>query len=429
MRRPGTRRIYSNPGFDALGALVEEREGRPFEAVLGEWVLAPLGMDDTRLEERPSQGLHGPVGDLAALAAELLQPTLVGPATARAATTVAFPGLVGVVPGVGRFDPCDWGLGLELHDGKAPHWMGERNSPATFGHFGGAGTFLWIDPVARARARRADRPRVRSLGPRGVAAVLRRGARRRRRAALACRRWRSVRASDVSGQGLVNSYLVETGGEVTIVDAGAPSYWGDLPRELAAMGRSLDDVRAVLLTHGHSDHIGFAERIRRERATPILVHELDAALARGEVPNPAKGLGPVKVAPLLQFLRSSRRPTGCCASRGSAKSRRTATAPRSTCRVRRGSSWCPVTRPGSAALHFPGRDALFIGDAIATHSVTTGVDGPRIAPFTADPVQALASLARLDGLEARFVLPGHGQAWTKGVATALAEARSAAAQA
>ena len=146
---PGTRRIYSNPGFDALGALVGEREGRPFEAVLREWVLVPLGMDETRLEERPSQGLHGPVGDLAALAAELLQPTLIGAATVRAATTVAFPGLVGVVPGVGRFDPCDWGLGPELHDGKTPHWMGDRNSPATFGHFGGAGTFLWIDPVVQ----------------------------------------------------------------------------------------------------------------------------------------------------------------------------------------------------------------------------------------------------------------------------------------
>jgi CubicO group peptidase (beta-lactamase class C family) len=146
--RPGTRRIYSNPGFDLLGGLVGERVGRPFEAVLGDWVLAPLGMDDTRLVERPSQGLHGPVGDLAALAAELLRPTLITPETARAATTVAFPGLVGVVPGVGRFDPCDWGLGPELHDGKAPHWMGDQNSPATFGHFGGSGTFVWIDPVA-----------------------------------------------------------------------------------------------------------------------------------------------------------------------------------------------------------------------------------------------------------------------------------------
>ena len=106
-------------------------------------------MDGTRLEERPSQGLHGPIGDLVALAAELFRPTLVGAGTARAATTVAFAGLVGVVPGVGRFDPCDWGLGPELHDGKAPHWMGGRNSPATFGHFGGAGTFLWIDPVVQ----------------------------------------------------------------------------------------------------------------------------------------------------------------------------------------------------------------------------------------------------------------------------------------
>lgn len=145
---PGTRRIYSNPGFDALGVLVGERAGAPFEVVLGDWVLAPLGMADTRLLERPSQGLHGPVGDLAALAGELLRPTLVAPATARAATTVAFPGLVGVVPGVGRFDPCDWGLGPELHNGKSPHWMGTRNSPDSFGHFGGSGTFLWIDPVA-----------------------------------------------------------------------------------------------------------------------------------------------------------------------------------------------------------------------------------------------------------------------------------------
>jgi CubicO group peptidase (beta-lactamase class C family) len=145
---PGTRRIYSNPGFDALGALVGERMGRPFVDVLRELVLAPLGMDGTELVERPSQGLHGPIGDLAALTAELLRPRLVAAETARAATTIAFPGLVGVVPGVGRFDPCDWGLGPELHDGKAPHWMGTTNSAGTFGHFGGAGTFVWIDPAA-----------------------------------------------------------------------------------------------------------------------------------------------------------------------------------------------------------------------------------------------------------------------------------------
>ena len=98
--------------------------------------------------ERPSQGLHGPLDDLVRLAAELLRPTLVcGPLFAEA-TTVAFPGLKGVLPGVGAFDPLDWGLGFELRDAKTPHWTGERNSPATFGHFGGSGTFLWVDPGA-----------------------------------------------------------------------------------------------------------------------------------------------------------------------------------------------------------------------------------------------------------------------------------------
>ena len=147
LARPGTRRIYSNPGYDALGRLLGERTGGSFEATLTDWVLAPLGMGETRLLERPSQGLHGTITDLATLAAELLRPTLLTAATARLATSVAFPGLVGVVPGVGRFDPCDWGLGPELHDGKSPHWMSERNSAAAFGHIGGAGTFLWVDPT------------------------------------------------------------------------------------------------------------------------------------------------------------------------------------------------------------------------------------------------------------------------------------------
>lgn len=146
---PGRRRIYSNPGFDALGALVEERAARPFEAVLDERVLSPLGMAGTRLAGRPSEGLLGPLADLAAFGIELLRPTLLEPRVLAEAAAVAFPGLAGVLPGVGRFDPCDWGLGFELRDAKTPHWTGSANSPATFGHFGRAGTFLWVDPVAR----------------------------------------------------------------------------------------------------------------------------------------------------------------------------------------------------------------------------------------------------------------------------------------
>src|SRR4051794_35625429 len=101
---------------------------------------------------------------------------------------------------------------------------------------------------------------------------------------------------------MINAWLVADGGGVTIIDAGLPGYWSLLPGELEAMGRGLGDVRAVVLTHGHSDHIGFAERARRERGVPVSVHELDALLAQGKVPNPSPGLGPVRPLPLLRFL-------------------------------------------------------------------------------------------------------------------------------
>jgi len=145
--RPGTRRIYSNTGFDRLGALIAARDGIPFEVALRARVLEPLGMDGTVLLDRPSQGLHGPLRDLVRLARECLRPSLVAADLFEVATHVVFEALPGVLPGVGRFEVLDWGLAFELRDGKSPHWTGTRNSPATFGHFGGAGTFLWVDPT------------------------------------------------------------------------------------------------------------------------------------------------------------------------------------------------------------------------------------------------------------------------------------------
>jgi CubicO group peptidase (beta-lactamase class C family) len=145
--KPGTRRIYSNPGFDILGALLAARDGVAFEVAIDRRILGPLALTGTQLVARPSEGLHGPLTDLAAFARELLRPTLLTRTTLDAATVTVFPGLIGVLPGVGRFDPLDWGLGFELRDGKDPHWTGSRNSPATFGHFGGAGGFLWVDPA------------------------------------------------------------------------------------------------------------------------------------------------------------------------------------------------------------------------------------------------------------------------------------------
>lgn len=148
LAEPGQRRIYSNVGFEALGAAVAHRAQLPFETYLSEGVLTPLGMTDTRLEGTAAAGLTGPLADLVRLAQELLEPTLISPGTLRLATTVAFPGLAGVLPGYGAQDPLDWGLGIDIRDGKDPHWTGHRNSPATYGHFGGSGSFLWVDPEA-----------------------------------------------------------------------------------------------------------------------------------------------------------------------------------------------------------------------------------------------------------------------------------------
>lgn len=151
--RPGARRIYSNAGYRLLADLVAERAGMAFAEYLAEGVLAPLGMTGTALDPHAAggpgaAGLVGPLDDLVALAREWAVPTLVSPETHRSATSVQFPGTAGVLPGFGRFDPCDWGLGVEIRGTKRPHWTGSTNSAATFGHFGRSGSFLWVDPVA-----------------------------------------------------------------------------------------------------------------------------------------------------------------------------------------------------------------------------------------------------------------------------------------
>jgi CubicO group peptidase (beta-lactamase class C family) len=143
--RVGERRIYSNTGFERLAGLVAERAETPFAEYLRA-ILDPLKMGSTRLEGSPAWGAAGPLRDLAAFAETLLRPSVVAAETLAEATEVAFPGLAGVLPGFGRQDPNDWGLGFELRDEKSPHWTGARNSPRTFGHFGRAGTFLWVDP-------------------------------------------------------------------------------------------------------------------------------------------------------------------------------------------------------------------------------------------------------------------------------------------
>ena len=143
--RVGERRIYSNLGFDALAEHVEERAEMAFGRYLAEAVFEPLELA-AELRGSAASEVHGTLAAAAGLACELLVPRLVARETLTEATTVVFPGLNGVLPGFGRFEPMDWGLGFELKDGKPAHWSGTLTSPRTFGHFGGSGTFLWVDP-------------------------------------------------------------------------------------------------------------------------------------------------------------------------------------------------------------------------------------------------------------------------------------------
>ncbi len=147
---PGTKRIYSNTGFAMLADAVTSSSGIRFADYLTEGVLQPLGMAASGLEGSAAAGAVSTCADLARFAAELQAPTLLAPQILAEATTVAYPGLDGIVPGYGMQRPNDWGLGFELRDHKSPHWTGSRNSPETFGHFGQSGTFLWVDPMAGA---------------------------------------------------------------------------------------------------------------------------------------------------------------------------------------------------------------------------------------------------------------------------------------
>ncbi len=148
MAAPGTRRLYSNAGFEVLADTVHDASGIPFAEYLTEAVLEPLDMTSSRLAGTAGAGAVSTCDDLVRFAAELQAPTLVSPTTLAEAVTVAFPGLAGVLPGYGYQPENDWGLGFELRDHKAPHWTGKQSSPRTFGHFGQSGTFLWVDPEA-----------------------------------------------------------------------------------------------------------------------------------------------------------------------------------------------------------------------------------------------------------------------------------------
>lgn len=226
------------------------------------------------------------------------------------------------------------------------------------------------------------------------------------------------------GNDIVAAYLVVADDGITIIDAGLPGHWRDLTRELREIGRTADDIRGVVLTHGDGDHIGFAERLRRDHGVPVYVHEADAERARtGEKPKtPA---GPMRLGPTLRFfayaLRKRAVPTAYVSEVVEVRDGDVLDLPGAPVIV-----GMPGHSPGSIAVHVPLADAVFVGDALTTRHVLTGREGLQPAPFTDAPAEASASLDRLAGLEASWVLPGHGAPWRGSSADVAAAVRAGA---
>ncbi|TFC92621.1 MBL fold metallo-hydrolase [Cryobacterium sp. TMT4-31] len=226
------------------------------------------------------------------------------------------------------------------------------------------------------------------------------------------------------GNDIVAAYLVDTPEGVTVIDAGLAGQWRDLLAELTGMGRTLSDVKGVILTHGDGDHVGFAERLRRDHGVPVYVHPGDAARAKGG-PKPANGRQSMKLGATLGFAAYSLRKGGMrttyLTETVDANDGDTLDLPGAPRII-----GLPGHSEGSIAIHVPIADAAFVGDGLTTRHVLTGKTGPQPAPFTDEPEQAIASLRAILPTGATWVLPGHGTPWNAGVAAAVTAVERAA---
>ncbi len=149
---PGRKRIYSNQGFDVLGRHLERVTGATTARWIDSQVARPLGLRSTTVPSSPARSGFGSALDLTLLSEELMDPQLLEGKTYAALTTVALPGLRGILPGYGMQKNNAWGLGVEIKDGKKPHWTPPSAAPSTFGHFGMSGSFLWVEPERQVSA-------------------------------------------------------------------------------------------------------------------------------------------------------------------------------------------------------------------------------------------------------------------------------------
>lgn len=236
------------------------------------------------------------------------------------------------------------------------------------------------------------------------------------------------------GDWMVNFYLVEDDAGITMVDAGLPGHYAQLTGLLARLGRPVSHIRAVLITHGHPDHIGLAERVRAESGATVWVHPADQPILanpreisrywkaeRSLLPYAIRRPATVAV-PLHMARRGGFRPRPV--------TQMSTISPGQVLDVPGQPLAVPVPghTMGSSAFVFPGQGAIFTGDALVTYDGITGRTGPRLVAraFTQDSSAALASLSALADVDTTLVvLPGHGQPYPGGLAHAIAHAHQA----
>jgi glyoxylase-like metal-dependent hydrolase (beta-lactamase superfamily II) len=226
----------------------------------------------------------------------------------------------------------------------------------------------------------------------------------------------------------VNLYLVEDGDRVTVVDTGHPSSWRSVHRALSELGRSPARVDAVVLTHAHFDHMGFAERAQREWRVPVWAHTREVPVAR----HPCRYDHERSRAHYLRYpgftrIFASMTLAGAPLVKGTDDVRTYGSTGELDVPGRPEIVFTPGHTYGHSALAFPGRGAVVVGDAIVMLDPYTGRPGPRVVSraATADSAMALTSLDALEMLDADTVLTGHGPAWRGGIAEAVARAREA----